>query len=60
MASVLHPQHIIDFNYSGGSFELAHKGDALIRESLWPPACIPNTGDGLMAQKERSLGENGP
>jgi hypothetical protein len=42
VASGLHPQHIIDFNYGGGSFELAHKGDTLIRESLWPPAYIPN------------------
>jgi hypothetical protein len=43
VVSDLHPQHITDFNYSGGTFELAHEGDALIQESLWPLARIPNT-----------------
>jgi hypothetical protein len=27
MASGLHLQHIADFNYSGGSFEIAREGD---------------------------------
>jgi hypothetical protein len=43
VASDLHPQQIVEVNYSGGTFELAHEGGALIWESLWPPACIPNS-----------------
>jgi hypothetical protein len=30
----MHLQHIADFNYSGGTFELAHEGDALARISV--------------------------
>jgi hypothetical protein len=33
VASVLHLQHITEFSYSGGTFELAHEGDALTRIS---------------------------
>jgi hypothetical protein len=35
--------YITDFNHSGGSSELAHDGDSLIWESVWPLDCIPNT-----------------
>jgi hypothetical protein len=31
VASGLHLQHITDFDYGGGTFELAHEGDALVR-----------------------------
>jgi hypothetical protein len=34
MASDLHPQHLTDFNYCGGTFELAHEGDTLLRISV--------------------------
>jgi hypothetical protein len=34
VASSQHPQHITDFNYSGGAFGLAHEGDALARISV--------------------------
>jgi hypothetical protein len=31
VASGLHSQRITDFNYGGGTFELAHEGDTLMR-----------------------------
>jgi hypothetical protein len=34
VASGLHLQHITDFNFSRGTFELAHEGDALVRISM--------------------------
>jgi hypothetical protein len=39
-ASGLCPQPTMDFNYNGCSFKLAHEGDAMVRESRWPPAHI--------------------
>jgi hypothetical protein len=34
VASGLHSQRITDFNYGGGTFELAHEGDTLTRISV--------------------------
>jgi hypothetical protein len=34
MASGLHSQRIMDFNYGGGTFELAREGDTLTRISV--------------------------
>jgi hypothetical protein len=34
VASGLHLQHITDFDYNGGTFELAHEGDAPTRISM--------------------------
>jgi hypothetical protein len=34
VASSLHLQHVTDFDYGGGTFELAHEGDILVRISV--------------------------